>query len=101
MRAVGDTNVLVSAILRDRLLEKVILCVSKAFNTVRLSIVLVVIAKRLSTYENRQQMDSEEFFDRYSKGQLPDDALFVEWANDYHHYFALRREIEKRLQHAA
>ena len=62
---------------------------------------LVVIAKRLSTYENRQQMDSEEFFDRYSKGQLPDDALFVEWANDYHHYLALRREIEKRLQHAA
>jgi hypothetical protein len=45
---------------------------------------LIAVAKRLSTYENQQQMDSEEFFDRYSKGQLPDDALFVEWANDYY-----------------
>jgi predicted nucleic acid-binding protein len=35
MRAVVDTNVLVSAILRDRLPEKVILCVSKPFNTAR------------------------------------------------------------------
>jgi hypothetical protein len=60
---------------------------------------LIVVAKRLSTYENRQQMGSEEFFDRYSKGQLSDVALFIEWANDYRHYLALRREIEKRLQH--
>jgi hypothetical protein len=62
---------------------------------------LIAVAKRLSTYENQQQMDSEEFFDRYSKGQLPDDALFVEWANDYCHYLALRRELEKRLQKEA
>jgi len=49
---------------------------------------LIAVAKRLSLYENRQHMDSETFFDQYSRGQLSDDALFVEWANDYSHYLA-------------
>ena len=31
---------------------------------------LIALTKRLSTYENQQQMDSEEFFDQYSRGQL-------------------------------
>ena len=31
---------------------------------------LIAVTKRLSTYENQQQMDSEEFFDQYSRGQL-------------------------------
>ena len=31
-------------------------------------------------------------FDQYSR-QLSDDTLFVEWANDYRHYLALRREL--------
>ncbi len=51
---------------------------------------LIAVTKRLSTYENQQKMDSEEFFDQYSRGQLSDDALFVDWANDYHHYLQLR-----------
>jgi hypothetical protein len=59
--------------------------------------VLVAVAKRLSLYENHQHMDSETFFDQYSRGQLSDDTLFVEWANDYRHYRALRRELEQRL----
>lgn len=46
---------------------------------------LIAVTKRLSTYENQQQMDSEEFFDQYSRGQLSDD-----WANDYRHYLQLR-----------
>ena len=29
---------------------------------------LIAVTKRLSTYENQQQMDSEEFFDQYSRG---------------------------------
>ena len=58
---------------------------------------LVTVAKRLSLYENQQHMDSETFFDQYSRGQLSDDTLFVEWANDYRHYLALRREVEQRL----
>ena len=51
---------------------------------------LVAVAKRLSIHESRQKMDSEEFFDRYSRGRLSDDAMFVEWANDYRHYPELR-----------
>ena len=39
---------------------------------------LVAVAKRLSLYESQQRMDSETFFDQYSRGQLSDDTLFVE-----------------------
>lgn len=46
-------------------------------------------------------MASEEFFDGFSKGQMDDSMDFVEWANDYQHYVATRREIEGHLQHAA
>ena len=62
---------------------------------------LVTVAKRLSLYENQQHMDSETFFDQYSRGQLSDDTLFVEWANDYHHYLELRRDLEQRLHDVA
>ena len=62
---------------------------------------LIVVTKRLSTYESQQQMDSEEFFDQYSRGQLSDDAMFVEWANDYRHYLELRQKLEKSLQDVA
>ena len=53
---------------------------------------LIAVTKRLSTYENQQQMDSEEFFDQYSysRGQLSDDSVFIDWANDYRHYLQLR-----------
>lgn len=51
---------------------------------------LIAGTKRLSTYENQQQMDSEEFLDQYSRGQLADDVVFVDWANDYRHYLQLR-----------
>ena len=54
---------------------------------------LVAVTKRLSIYESQQRMDSEDFFDRYSRGQgsrgqVSDDAVFVDWANDYRHYLA-------------
>ena len=52
---------------------------------------LVAIAKRLSVYEGRYQMASEEFFDKFTKGQSEDSEDFVEWANDYQHYLAIRR----------
>ena len=53
---------------------------------------LIAVTKRLSTYENQQKMDSEEFFDQYSRGQLSDDAVFVDWANDYRHYLQLSQK---------
>ena len=62
---------------------------------------LIAVTKRLSTYESQQQMDSEDFFDQYSRGQLSDDAVFVEWANDYRHYLELRQKLEKSLQDVA
>ena len=46
-------------------------------------------------------MSSEEFFDRYNRGKLDDDAEFIDWANDYRHYLALRAALEAQLHHAA
>ncbi|MGF1644966.1 MAG: antitoxin TumA [Thiotrichales bacterium] len=62
---------------------------------------LIAVAKRLSSREVQHRMNSEDFFDRYSRGQLSDDIDFVEWANDYRHFLDLRRELDKKLQHAA
>jgi len=46
-------------------------------------------------------MSSEEFFDPYSKGQLPDAASLIDWANDYRHNLVLRAELEEQLRHTA
>ena len=62
---------------------------------------LVALAKRLAIYENRYGLESEDFFDQYTKGLLEDSEKFIEWVNDYQHYLAMRGEIEERLQHAA
>ena len=62
---------------------------------------LVAIAKRLSLYESQRDMTSEEFFNRYTQGQLDDDTLFIEWANDYRHYLDIRQDLENKLTHAA
>jgi hypothetical protein len=55
---------------------------------------LVALTKRLNIYESQHEMDSEEFFDQYSRGRLSDDAVFIDWANDYRHYLELRREAQ-------
>lgn len=62
---------------------------------------LVAVAKRLSIYENRYGVTSEDFYDRYQRGQQDDSLDFVEWANDYQHYVAIRSEIENQLRHVA
>jgi hypothetical protein len=62
---------------------------------------LVAVAKRLSLYEKQKKIDSEEFFYQYNQGLLSDDALFIEWANDYRHYLALHQELAQRLNYAA
>ena len=62
---------------------------------------LVSVAKRLSAYEERFGMSSEEFYDKYTKGSLEDSIDFVEWSNDYQHYLIIRRDLEKHLQNAA
>ncbi len=62
---------------------------------------LVAVTKRLSVYENRHSLASEEFYNKYQRGQMEDSVDFVEWANDYQHYVALRLEIEKHLRRVA
>ncbi len=62
---------------------------------------LIAVTKRLNEYESREKMDSEQFFDRYCRGQLSDEVVFVEWANDYRHYLELRYELERKLENAA
>ena len=62
---------------------------------------LLAIAKRLSRLEAEVGTDSEEFYARYTQGQMGDDARFVDWANDYRHYVALRNALDKKLHEAA
>ena len=62
---------------------------------------LIAVAKTLSAFEQRYEMESEDFYDRYSRGALADDSAMVEWANYYRHYVELRRELEAILQNVA
>ena len=57
---------------------------------------LVSITKRLSVFEERYRMSSEDFFNRYSAGEMGDSVDFLEWSNAYEHYIAIRERIEKR-----
>ena len=58
---------------------------------------LIAVAKRLSLYENQHKLDSEEFFHQYRQGKTSDEIEFIEWANDYQQYLALRQEVEQDL----
>ena len=61
----------------------------------------IAVTKRLSIFEGKFGMSTEDFFDRFSKGQMDDSIDFIEWSNDYQHYLAIRFEIEKQIQNAA
>jgi len=62
---------------------------------------LVAVLKRLNTFEDQYHLESEEFFDKFSKGQLEDSADFIEWSNDYQHFMAIRSEIESQIRNVA
>ena len=62
---------------------------------------LVAITKRLSSYETRYKIVSEDFFNRYRKGEMEDSTDFVEWSNAYEHFIEIRQKIERRLQNVA
>lgn len=62
---------------------------------------LIAVSKRLGLYESEQGIDSEAFIEQYRQGQMPDDAMYVEWANDYQHYLVLHQQVEKVLRAAA
>jgi hypothetical protein len=63
--------------------------------------VLIAIAKRLNALESRYRKSSEDFFDQYTKGDLEDSVDFVEWANDYRHFLAIKLDLEEMMRHAA
>jgi hypothetical protein len=58
---------------------------------------LVAVAKQLSRYEDRYRISSEDFFHRFSSGQMEDTVEFVEWSNAYRHFLSLRGIIEKQV----
>ena len=62
---------------------------------------LIAIVKRLNVLESRYRMSSEDFFDQYTKGSLDDNLDFVEWANDYRHFFAIKLDLEEMIRHVA
>ena len=62
---------------------------------------LVAISKRLSVQEKNHNMSSEDFYHKFSKGFLEDSVEFVEWANDYRHYLAIYKKIDKQLRNVA
>ena len=62
---------------------------------------LIAVTRRLVRCELQHSMASEDFYAEYSRGVLSDDAIFVEWANDYRHYLELRRIVEDSLKDVA
>ena len=62
---------------------------------------IVAISKRLCIFEERYKQSSEDFFHRYSAGNLDDTKDFVEWSNTYKHFLAIRSKLEKQIVHAA
>lgn len=62
---------------------------------------LIAVTKRLSIFEGKYGRTTEDFFDKFSKGQLEDSIDFIEWANDYQHYLAIRFEVESQIKNAA
>jgi hypothetical protein len=62
---------------------------------------LVAVAKKLTVFESKHRMDSEDFYDRYSKGKLEDSKEHVEWANNYEHFLALKLQVENCVRHVA
>lgn len=62
---------------------------------------LITVTKRLMRYEDRYNMTSEEFYNQYCKGRTDDSEDVVEWANDYQHFIALRRDLETKVNKVA
>ncbi len=55
----------------------------------------------LTDHRESPDHNPKDFYNEYNQGTLSDDIIFIEWANDYRHYLALRQELEQILNHAA
>jgi hypothetical protein len=47
------------------------------------------------------RISSEDFFHRFSSGQMEDAVEYVEWSNAYRYFLSLRGTIEKQVYHTA
>jgi len=55
---------------------------------------LNIVLTKLCQMNIPYHMSSEDFFDRFTKGQLEDAIDFVEWSNDYQHYMTIKFDAE-------
>jgi hypothetical protein len=62
---------------------------------------LVALSKRLSLLEEKYHLSSEVFFNKFSGGKMEDTSEFIEWANDYRHFLAIRIDLAKDLKRVA
>ncbi len=62
---------------------------------------LVHLVKVLAGFEAKYRMSSEEFFDRYTKGDADDSVDSVEWAGNYRHYLSIKEHVEGKMRHVA
>lgn len=62
---------------------------------------LIAVAKKITLFETKYKLTSEDFYDQFSKGKLGDSNDFIEWANQYQHFLALKTEIEGCLRNVA
>ncbi len=58
---------------------------------------LAALIRSLVIFEQRHHMSSADFYARYQRGEMGDEADFVEWAGDYQHYLQLKEELEQKL----
>lgn len=62
---------------------------------------LIAVTIRLGGYETARGMKSKDFFERYSAGEMSDDAETIEWANDYRHFLYLRDAVAELMRNVA
>ena len=62
---------------------------------------LIALAKQLTAYELRYQLDSSDFFSQYRQGTTSDEEDLIEWASTYQQYLGLYQELAQRLHPVA
>ncbi len=63
---------------------------------------LLELWEELRTFERKYGMTSEEFYEAYKAGSLPEELQHcVEWAATYHMFSKLKHRVESALMQAA
>lgn len=62
---------------------------------------IVELTRRLSLNEKQYGITSEDFYNQFQNGKMEDSTEFIEWANDYQHFIAIKVKLENLVAHAA